>query len=51
MYSKDSSSKDYLKRTSNYSERIIFFYPTYMMNVADLMAIGMETPRMIVGAL
>ena len=33
----------YLKRISNYPERIILFYPTHMMSMTDPEAIGVET--------
>ena len=33
----------YLKRISNYSERITLSNPTHMMSMADLIAIGVET--------
>ena len=33
----------YLRRTSNYIERIILFDLIYMMSMVDLMTIGMET--------
>ena len=33
----------YLRRTSNYLERITLFDPTHMMNMADLMTICVET--------
>ena len=37
----------YLRRTSNYLERIALSDPTHMMNMADLVAIDIdvETPR------
>ena len=34
----------YLRRTSNYPERIALSDLTYMMSIVDLMAIGVETP-------
>ena len=33
----------YLRRTSNYSERITLSNPTYMKSMADPVAIGVET--------
>ena len=35
----------YLRRTSNYLERITLSNPTHMMSMADPIAIGVETPR------
>ena len=35
----------YLRRTSNYPERISLSNPTHMMSMADLIAIGVETLR------
>ena len=35
----------YLRRTSNYPERIALSNPTHMMSMADLIAIGVETLR------
>ena len=35
----------YLRRTSNYLERITLSDLTHMMSMADLVAIGVETPR------
>ena len=35
----------YLRRTSNYSERIALSDLTHMMSMVDPMAIGVETPR------
>ena len=35
----------YLRRTSNYLERITLSNPTHMMSMADLIAIGVETLR------
>ena len=35
----------YLRRTSNYPERITLSNPTHMMSMIDLVAIGVETPR------
>ena len=35
----------YLRRTSNYSERIALSYLTHMMSMADPIAIGVETLR------
>ena len=35
----------YLRRTSNYTERITLSNPTYMMSMADPIGIGMETLR------
>ena len=35
----------YLRRTSNYTERIILSDLTHMMSMADLVAISVETPR------
>ena len=35
----------YLIRTSNYPERIALSDLTHMMSMADLVAIGVETPR------
>ena len=35
----------YLIRTSNSLERIAFSNPTYMISIIDLMATGVETPR------
>ena len=34
----------YSRRTSNYPERITLFDQTHMMSMADLVAIGVETP-------
>ena len=34
----------YSRRTSNYPERIALSYLTHMMSMADLEAIGVETP-------
>ena len=39
----------YLRRTSNYSERISLFDLTHMMIMADPMAIGVKTPRIDCG--
>ena len=39
----------YLKRTSNYLERITLFDPTYKMNVTDHVAIGVKTLRIYTG--
>ena len=36
---------EYLRRTSSYLERIMLFYLTHIMNMADLVAISVETPR------
>ena len=36
----------YLRRTSNYLERITLSNMTHMMSMADLVAIDVETPRM-----
>ena len=36
----------YSRRASNYSERIILFDLTHMMNIDDLMTIIVETPRL-----
>ena len=33
----------YLRGTSNYPEKITLLYPTHMMSMADLVAIGVET--------
>ena len=35
----------YSRRTSNYPERITLSNPTHMMSMADLIAIGVEAPR------
>ena len=35
----------YSRRTSNYPERIALSNPTYMMSMADPIAIGVETLR------
>ena len=35
----------YLRRTSNYRERITLSDPTKMMSMTDLVAIGVETLR------
>ena len=35
----------YLRRTSNYSERISHYNPTHIMSMADHVAIGVETLR------
>ena len=35
----------YLRRTSNYPERITLSDLTHIMSMADLVAIGVETPR------
>ena len=35
----------YSRRTSNYPERITLSDLTHMMSMADLVAIGVETPR------
>ena len=35
----------YSRIISNYSERITLFDPTYMISIADLMAISMKTLR------
>ena len=35
----------YLRRTSNYPERITLSKLTHMMSMADHVAIGVETPR------
>ena len=35
----------YLRRTSNYLERITLYNPTHMMSMANPIAIGVETPR------
>ena len=35
----------YLRRTSNYPERIVLSNPTHMMSMADLIAIEVETLR------
>ena len=35
----------YLRRTSNYSKRITISNQNYMMNMADPVAIGVETLR------
>ena len=35
----------YLRRTSNFPERIALFDLTHMMSMADLVAIGVETSR------
>ena len=35
----------YARGTSNYPKRIILSDPTYMMSIADLVAIGIETLR------
>ena len=35
----------YSRRTSNYLERISLFYLTHMVSMVDLVAIGVETPR------
>ena len=36
----------YLRRTSNYLERITLYDLTHMMSMADLVAIGVETPSL-----
>ena len=36
----------YLRRVSNYSERITLFDPTHKMSMVDLVAIGVETLRL-----
>ena len=35
----------YLRKTSNYPERISLSNPSHMMSIADLIAIGVETLR------
>ena len=35
----------YSRRTSKYSQRIALFDRTHVMSIADLVAIGVETPR------
>ena len=35
----------YLRRTSNYPERIALFNPSHMMSMADPIAISVETLR------
>ena len=35
----------YLRRTSNYPERIVLSNPSHMMSMADPIAIGVETLR------
>ena len=35
----------YLRKTSNYPERIALSNPTHMMSMADSIAIGVETIR------
>ena len=35
----------YLRRTSNFVEIIVLYGSTHMMNMADLVAISVETPR------
>ena len=35
----------YSRRISNYSERITLFDQTHVMSIADLVAIGVEIPR------
>ena len=35
----------YLRITSNYPERVALSNPTYMMSMANLVAIGVETLR------
>ena len=35
----------YSRRKSNYPQRISLFDPTHMMSMIDLVAIGVETPR------
>ena len=35
----------YWRRTSNYLERTSLFDLTHVMSMADLVAIGLETPR------
>ena len=35
----------YLRRTSNYPERIALSNPTHMMSMADPISIGVETQR------
>ena len=39
----------YLRRTSNYQEIITLSNPTLVMSMANLMAIGVETPRIDIG--
>ena len=39
----------YLKRTSNYPERIALSNPTHMMKMADPIAINVETLRLYSG--
>ena len=41
----------YLIGISNYSERIALANSTNMMSMSDLVAIGVKTPRIDVGAL
>ena len=36
----------YSRKTSHYLERILLSYPTHMMNMIDLIAIGVKTLRM-----
>ena len=40
----------YLRRTSNYPERISLSNPTHMMSIADPIAIGVETLRIDSGS-
>ena len=40
----------YLRRTSNYPKRIILYDLAYMMSMADLIAIGVETLRIDSGS-
>ena len=35
----------HFRKTSNYLERIVLYDPTYMMSMIDLLAIGVEPPR------
>ena len=35
----------FLRRTSNYPERIALYNPTYMMSMADPIVIGVKTLR------
>ena len=41
----------YSRRTSNYPEGIALYNPSHMMSMADPIAIGVKTLRMIVDAL
>ena len=41
---------EYLRRTSNYSERITLSNPTHMMSTANPITIGMETLRIDSGS-